>query len=244
VVGGWLKIRLNFVEFTRHAHNLAGNKINKSGTILSIFELLPIHYSAVVLPYFNNSWPARSFPRMSAISPYDWAIVAFVIGVTFLCVFMLTVPLLFGGKAWGRAKNEPFESGVVGAGGARLRLSAKFYLVAIFFVIFDLEALYLYAWSVSVREAGWIGFVTALVFVVILLIGLIYELSTGSMNWSPSDRRKQAGIRSHVGAPNMNLADITRFNNIEELETDPTGKVPAQLSGKISSRASQQSAKE
>lgn len=181
---------------------------------------------------------------MSAISPYDWAIVAFVIVVTFLCVFMLTVPLLFGGKAWGRAKNEPFESGVVGAGGARLRLSAKFYLVAIFFVIFDLEALYLYAWSVSVREAGWIGFVTALVFVVILLIGLVYELSTGSMNWSPSDRRKQAGIRPHVGAPNMNLAEITRFNNIEELETDPTGKVPAQLSGKISSRATQQSAKE
>lgn len=176
---------------------------------------------------------------MSAITPYDWAIVAFVIVVTFLCAFMLTVPLLLGGKAWGRAKHEPFESGVVGAGGAHIRLSAKFYLVAIFFVVFDLEALYLYAWSVSVREAGWIGFVTAAIFVVVLLIGLVYELSTGSLNWSPADRRKQAGITPHIGAPGMNLADITRFNGIEELETDPTGKVPAQLSGKIGGKRRQ-----
>ena len=72
---------------------------------------------------------------MSAITPYEWAIIAFVIGVTFLCVFMLTVPLLLGGKSWGRAKQEQFESGVVSAGGARIRLSAKFYLVAIFFVV-------------------------------------------------------------------------------------------------------------
>ena len=92
---------------------------------------------------------------MSAITPYDWAIIAFVIGVTFLCVFMLTVPLLLG-EIVGRAKQEQFESGVVSAGGARIRLSAKFYLVAIFFVVFDLEALYLYAWSTSVREVGWL----------------------------------------------------------------------------------------
>ena len=132
---------------------------------------------------------------MSAITPYDWAIIAFVIGVTFLCVFMLTVPLLLGGKSWGRAKQEQFESGVVGAGGARIRLSAKFYLVAIFFVVFDLEALYLYAWATSVREVGWVGFTTAAVFILVLLVGLVYELSTGALNWSPSDKRKAAGIK-------------------------------------------------
>lgn len=173
---------------------------------------------------------------MSAITPYDWAIIAFVIGVTFLCVFMLTVPLLLGGKAWGRAKQEQFESGVVGAGGARIRLSAKFYLVAIFFVVFDLEALYLYAWSISVREVGWVGFATAAVFILVLLIGLIYELSTGALNWAPSDRRKAAGVKTHIGSPNMNIADITRFNNIEELVVDPTGHIPAQSSGRVKSK--------
>src|SRR3546814_10066350 len=68
---------------------------------------------------------------------------------------MLGAASLLGGRDWGRAKNDPFESGVVGEGGARLRFSAKFYLVAMFFVIFDVEALFLYAWAVSVREAGW-----------------------------------------------------------------------------------------
>ncbi len=169
---------------------------------------------------------------MSAITPYDWAIIAFVIGVAFLCVFMLTVPLLLGGKSWGRAKQEQFESGVVSAGGARIRLSAKFYLVAIFFVVFDLEALYLYAWATSVREVGWVGFATAAVFILVLLIGLIYEMSTGALNWAPHDRRKAAGIKPKIGSPGMDIAEITRFNSIDELVQDPTGKVPAQSAGK------------
>ncbi|TXJ10385.1 MAG: NADH-quinone oxidoreductase subunit A [Acinetobacter sp.] len=171
---------------------------------------------------------------MSAITPYDWAIIAFVIGVTFLCAFMLTVPLLLGGKSWGRAKQEQFESGVVSAGGARIRLSAKFYLVAIFFVVFDIEALYLYAWSASLREAGWLGFVTAAIFIIDLLIGLIYAIAVGALDWSPSDRRKTAGIQPKIGSPNMNIADITRFNSIEELVQDPTGKIPAQSAIKTS----------
>lgn len=169
---------------------------------------------------------------MSAITPYDWATIAFVIGVTFLCVFMLTVPLLLGGKSWGRAKQEQFESGVVGAGGARIRLSAKFYLVAIFFVVFDLEALYLYAWATSVREVGWFGFTTVVIFVVDLLIALVYAISVGALNWAPVDRRKAAGTLK-TGSPNMNIAEITRFNSIEELVVDPTGLIPAQSSGRV-----------
>ena len=169
---------------------------------------------------------------MSAITPYDWATIAFVIGVTFLCVFMLTVPLLLGGKSWGRAKQEQFESGVVSAGGARIRLSAKFYLVAIFFVVFDLEALYLYAWATSVREVGWLGFTTVVIFVVDLLIALVYAISVGALNWAPVDRRKAAGTLK-IGSPNMDLAEITRFNSIEELVVDPTGLIPAQSSGRV-----------
>ena len=72
-----------------------------------------------------------------------WSIAAYVGGIGFLLFVMLFIPQWLGGKAWGRAKNDPFESGVVSQGSARLRLSAKFYLVAMFFVIFDVEALYL-----------------------------------------------------------------------------------------------------
>lgn len=112
-------------------------------------------------------------------------------GVIFLLAFMLGIPWLLGGRATGRAKNDPFESGVVSQGGARLRLSAKFYLVAMLFVIFDVEALYLFAWSVSIRESGWVGFVEAVIFIAILLAGLIYLIRIGGLDWSPEQRRQK-----------------------------------------------------
>lgn len=166
------------------------------------------------------------------MSAFSWSAVAFILAAIGLVVFMLTVPRLLGGHSKGLQKEEIFEAGVVGAGNARIRLSAKFYLVAIFFVIFDLEALYLYAYSVSVRETGWLGFAAAAIFIGVLIVGLIYELSLGAMNWSPADKlRKKA--RLHAAPAGFNLADITKFNGVEELMVDPTGKVPAQSSGQI-----------
>ncbi len=121
-----------------------------------------------------------------------WSLAAFIGGVIFLLAFMLGIPWLLGGRAWGRAKNDPFESGVVSQGGARLRLSAKFYLVAMFFVIFDVEALYLYAWAVSIREVGWVGFSEAVLFILILLAGLFYLVRIGGLDWAPEQRRRRA----------------------------------------------------
>ncbi|MEL0028809.1 MAG: NADH-quinone oxidoreductase subunit A, partial [Perlucidibaca sp.] len=115
----------------------------------------------------------------------------FLIGVVGMCAFMLAAPYFLGGRAWGRAKNEPFESGIVSQGGARLRVSAKFYLVAMFFVIFDVEALFLYAWAASVRESGWTGFVEATIFILVLLAGLIYLWRVGALDWSPAQRRRR-----------------------------------------------------
>lgn len=105
---------------------------------------------------------------------------------------MLVVAYVLGGRYRGRAKNDPFESGVVSSGGARMRLSAKFYLVAMLFVIFDVEALYLYAWSVSVRESGWMGFIEATIFIVVLLIGLIYLARIGALDWAPDGRKRKS----------------------------------------------------
>lgn len=124
-------------------------------------------------------------------SPEFWALAIFFAGVVFMCCFMLFVPVWLGGRDWGRAKNEPFESGVVGVGGARLRLSAKFYLVAMFFVIFDVEALFLYAWAVSARESGWLGFVEVALFVIFLLAGLFYLWRLGALDWAPEARRRR-----------------------------------------------------
>lgn len=165
-------------------------------------------------------------------SAFNWSALAFILAAIGLVLFMLVVPRLLGGRSQGAEKEEVFESGVVGAGNARIRMSAKFYLVAIFFVIFDLEALYLFAYSVSVREVGWVGYATVVVFVVELLIGLIYALGIGALNWAPADKRRR---KERLTAPPLgfNLADITKFDGIEELHTDPTGKVPAQSSGQV-----------
>ncbi|TDU28811.1 NADH dehydrogenase subunit A [Panacagrimonas perspica] len=126
------------------------------------------------------------------MSAETWAIAVYVT-VTFAIIgIMLLGSWLLGGRAWGRAKEEPFESGVLGAGSTRLRLSAKFYLVAMFFVIFDLEAVFLFAWAISVRESGWPGFIEALVFISILVASLAYLWRIGGLEWAPDGRRKLA----------------------------------------------------
>lgn len=162
----------------------------------------------------------------------NWSAIAFLLAALGLVVFMLVVPRLLGGRSSGTQKQETFEAGVVSAGLARIRLSAKFYLVAIFFVIFDLEALYLYAYSVSVREVSWLGFATAAVFIAILFVGLVYEMRLGAMNWAPADKRRKKPRITQKPA-DFDLASITAFAGIDELHTDPTGKVPAQSSGRI-----------
>ena len=166
------------------------------------------------------------------MSAFNWSAIAFILAAIGLVLFMLFVPRLLGGRSQGTQKEEIFEAGVVGAGNARIRLSAKFYLVAIFFVIFDLEALYLYAYAVSVREAGWLGFAAAAIFITILIIGLVYELSLGAMNWAPADKLRRKP-RLYAAPAGFNLADITQFDGVEELMVDPTGRIPAQSSGQI-----------
>ncbi|MNJ29339.1 NAD(P)H-quinone oxidoreductase subunit 3 [compost metagenome] len=129
---------------------------------------------------------------------HNWAFGAFLLGVVFLCVFMLGVSKFLGGRAWGRSKNEPFESGMLPVGSARLRFSANFYLVAILFVIFEIEALFLFSYAVSVRETGWAGFIGAAFFIAILLVGLIYEASMGALHGGASAKRRSKYASSTV----------------------------------------------
>lgn len=128
----------------------------------------------------------------TALSPSSWSLLVYVAAVFGICGIMLGASWVLGGRDWGRAKHEPFESGVVGAGSTRLRLSAKFYLVAMFFVIFDLEAVFLYAWAIAVRESGWPGFIEAVVFISILVASLVYLWRVGALEWAPESRRKLA----------------------------------------------------
>lgn len=81
------------------------------------------------------------------------------------------------------AKLSPYESGITPLGSTRERFSVKFYLVAILFIVFDLETVLLIPWAVAMRELGWEGFAAASIFVVVLTVGLIYEWKRGGLRW-------------------------------------------------------------
>jgi NADH-quinone oxidoreductase subunit A len=82
-----------------------------------------------------------------------------------------------------RQKMLPYECGMTPIGGARVRFTVKFYLVAMLFILFDVEAIFLYPWAVVHRSLGWFGLVEMLIFVVILFVGYIYCWKRGAFEW-------------------------------------------------------------
>jgi NADH-quinone oxidoreductase subunit A len=118
-----------------------------------------------------------------------WPLAVYLVIITLLVVAMLGLSFVLGQRHHNRATGSPYESGILSQGSARVRLSAKFYLVAMFFVIFDLEAVFIFAWAVAVRETGWAGYAEALVFIAVLLATLIYLWRVGALDWRQGSRR-------------------------------------------------------
>src|SRR5215469_13032474 len=104
--------------------------------------------------------------------------------VVLLVTGMLTVSYLLGQKHRDPATGSPYEGGILQEGSAHVRLSAKFYLVAMFFVIFDLESVFLFAWAVAARRLGWPAFWEIVVFVGILVAALLYLWRVRALDWS------------------------------------------------------------
>lgn len=99
------------------------------------------------------------------------------------------------------ATNMPFESGVVSVGAAEeLRLSVEFYLIAMFFVIFDLETIFIFAWAVAFYDLGWRGYIGSAVFIGVLLAALVYEWRTGALDWGVKRRVEKRPTDQLAGA--------------------------------------------
>ncbi|CAL4042291.1 NADH-quinone oxidoreductase subunit A [Buchnera aphidicola (Phyllaphis fagi)] len=114
-----------------------------------------------------------------------YSFLMFIIFSFSICSIMLLGGYLLGSRSVSRNKHTPFESGVIPFGDTNLRFSIKFYLVAVFFVIFDVEVLYLYAWVINIKNIGWIGFGEVLIFIFMLLLSLMYLIVNQALNWSP-----------------------------------------------------------
>lgn len=112
-----------------------------------------------------------------------WALGIYFGLVLAIVAGMLVVSYFLGQQHHERATGSPYESGIVSAGSAHVRLSAKFYLIAMFFVIFDLEAAIIFAWAIAGRELGWQGYWEILVFISVLIAALVYLWRLGALDW-------------------------------------------------------------
>jgi len=88
-----------------------------------------------------------------------------------------------GKKVHFPSKDIPYECGMDPIGDARVRYTVRFYIIAMFFIVFDIEAIFLYPWAVVFKSLGWFGFVEMLIFIGILAVGLIYVWGKGALEW-------------------------------------------------------------
>ena len=105
-----------------------------------------------------------------------------------LAAVLILISYALGKRVRNKIKDTPYESGITPTGDARARFSVKFYLVAMLFILFDIEAIFLYPWAVVYRELKMFGFIEMLVFVVLILSGFFYIWRKGALDWSQSDR--------------------------------------------------------
>lgn len=110
-----------------------------------------------------------------------WPILAYFIILAGMLVAMLLLSHWLGPKTQSRAKNIPYESGILSVDDNKTRFTNHFFLYAIFFVIFDLETIFLFAWVIAFEESGWPGFVEACIFITILLTALVYLWRIGAL---------------------------------------------------------------
>jgi NADH-quinone oxidoreductase subunit A len=113
----------------------------------------------------------------------------FPIAVTFVVAglvvgVMCTINMLIGPKRPSAIKSEAFECGNPPSGSAWGRFSVRFYLTAILFLLFDVEVIFLYPWAVNLRMLGMFGFIEALIFISILVVGLVYAWGRGALDWT------------------------------------------------------------
>ncbi|MGC8824976.1 MAG: NADH-quinone oxidoreductase subunit A [Bacteroidales bacterium] len=111
---------------------------------------------------------------------------AAVIGIA---AFMVIFSHFLGERHKGMHRDEPFESGMPVTGHARVRYPSHFYMIAMFFVIFDLDAAFIITYAVAFREVGWMGYIGVAIFILLLLVVIVYETRTGALNFGPQAKK-------------------------------------------------------
>ncbi len=119
---------------------------------------------------------------LSTAKDYLPIVFSLIVGVGFVVTTMIASGLL-GPKRKSKVKLDTFECGIPIKGNARIPFNIKYFLVAILFVLFDVEIIFMYPWAVNFKELGTTGFIEMLLFVVFVLLGFFYIIKKGALNW-------------------------------------------------------------
>jgi NADH-quinone oxidoreductase subunit A len=113
-----------------------------------------------------------------------WPFLLYFVLVLGTVLAMLVISFFLGERHRERVTSEPYESGIKPTGSTGIRLAIKFYLVALFFVIFDVESIFIFAWAVAFRELGWAGYIEVIIFIAVIVLMLVYLRRTGALDWA------------------------------------------------------------
>jgi NADH-quinone oxidoreductase subunit A len=114
-----------------------------------------------------------------------WPLLVFGAMAVLIVTAMILFSAVLGQRHRERTTGDPYESGIAPTGSSRLRFDVKFYLIAMFFVIFDLEAVFIFIWAVSARDLGWTGYLEICFFIGVLMLTLFYLWRLGGLDWAP-----------------------------------------------------------
>ena len=137
--------------------------------------------------------PTFSHSSLQLLSPWEPGLLSLAL-FSFLVLVLMGIILFL--TSWLGVKNQTseklraYESGIIPTGSARFRFPVPFYLVATFFLIFDVEAAFIFSWAVAFEELGWEGWLRISFFIIVLLISLFYIWAKGGLEWGPATRRK------------------------------------------------------
>ena len=149
-----------------------------------------------------------------------WPIAAYFVILVAMLIFMMVLSHVIGPKTKSRAKNIPYESGIVSVDNNKTRFGNHFFLYAIFFVIFDLETIFLFAWVIAFDEVGWLGFIEASIFIFVLLAALIYLIRIGALDLKRHHQpiRVQQLNFDNLNLKNVNLKNVNLNSNLNKKE--------------------------
>ena len=134
--------------------------------------------------------PIDTTGALSLWEPGIFSLTIFGVLILVFIASQLFVAHWLGEKKKNAEKLRAYESGIIPTGTARLRYPVPFYMVAIFFLLFDVEAAFIFSWAIAFKELGWAGWLQISFFIVVLILGLVYIWNKGGLEWGPTAKKR------------------------------------------------------